>query len=282
LVGIGASVGFFCAPLYVGWRAAHEGWRAPILEIGAAGLVVAAVFGLLAEKDQLPRPRADAPQPTSTGATPLPWACLAAASLLLSLRDFAGSATSSLASLFLQKAHQFNPSATGLALSAIFLPGIISNPLFGHLSDRSRTRSLALVLVVSAAAMMLLPYAPKSWVVPLLLVYGFFFMSSFPMVEAAVVMSAPEQVRGRVFGVFLTVGGLIGSLGHWFSGVWVRNLGERADQAQSYVGVFGVLAMLVIGALGALPFVRAMRRQAAPPTALAENGLESNQPEVAP
>src|ERR1051326_693979 len=36
LIGVGASVGFFIGPLYSGWRADSAGWRAPVLELGAA------------------------------------------------------------------------------------------------------------------------------------------------------------------------------------------------------------------------------------------------------
>src|SRR6266404_6109470 len=55
LVGIGASVGFFFGPLYVGWRAAHSGWRAPVLELGILGMVAAGLFSWLAQEKRKDR-----------------------------------------------------------------------------------------------------------------------------------------------------------------------------------------------------------------------------------
>src|ERR1044071_9160776 len=47
LVGVGASVGFFIGPLYSGWRADSAGWRAPVLELGAAGILMGGWVGWL-------------------------------------------------------------------------------------------------------------------------------------------------------------------------------------------------------------------------------------------
>ena len=49
------------------------------------------------------------------------WFFFLAMSFCFSLRDFAGSAMATSASLFLQNAHGFSPKLTGLALSGIFL-----------------------------------------------------------------------------------------------------------------------------------------------------------------
>src|SRR5436309_7012394 len=51
LVGVGASVGFFIGPLYSGWRADSAGWRAPVLELGAAGILMAGLFAWLAPEE---------------------------------------------------------------------------------------------------------------------------------------------------------------------------------------------------------------------------------------
>src|SRR3989441_4311664 len=44
LVGVGASIGFFIGPLYSGWRAERAGWRAPALELGLLGILMAGLF----------------------------------------------------------------------------------------------------------------------------------------------------------------------------------------------------------------------------------------------
>ena len=141
-----------------------------------------------------------------------------AATLLLSFRDFAGSAMATSASLFLQSAHGLSPKFTGMALSAVFLMSAISNPLFGHLSDGGRNRWLCVVLFMAAVAISLFPRVGSPWMFGVLLVYGFFFMASYPITEAALMEAVPDSVRGRVFGLFITVGGLIGNLSHWLVG----------------------------------------------------------------
>ena len=125
------------------------------------------------------------------------------------MRDFTGWSMGSLGSLFLQKAHGFSLKHTGLALSAIFLASAISNPLFGGLSDRGRFRWTSLVLIMAAITVAILPHMPRSLLIPTFLVYGFFFMATYPMIEAALMESVPDAVRGRVFGFFITIGGLL-------------------------------------------------------------------------
>src|SRR5205823_9668056 len=72
--------------------------------------------------------------------TPSLWAFFVVMSFLFDMRDFTGSSMGSLGSLFMQNAYGFNLKETGVALSAMFLASVVSNPLFGHLSDRGRIR----------------------------------------------------------------------------------------------------------------------------------------------
>jgi len=97
--------------------------------------------------------------------------------------------------------------------------------------------------------------------IPTLLVYGFFFMASYPMVEAAVMESVHESVRGRAFGLFITVGGLVGNISHWAVGNWVEQLRGRAVSPASYYPLYGVLSLLVLLSLAALPCLHAIRRR---------------------
>jgi MFS family permease len=269
LVGIGASVGFFLGPIYTGWRAGMlepilgaAAWRKPVLELGVLGLLMAAVFAWLADNE---RP-APAPARKSGSADKLfPTFALAvlfvASSFMFSLRDFAGTSMGSLGSLFLQKAHGFDLRWTGLALSGIFLAGVISNPLFGHLSDRGRMRWTMLVLVVAAALIVIFPRVPSGWAIPTFALYGFFFMASYPMIEAALMESVPDSVRGRVFGFFITVGGLLGNLSHWMVGVAVKRLGDAAYEPAGYFGIYAMLAGMVLVSLLGLPCLHAIRKR---------------------
>jgi MFS family permease len=260
LVGIGAGVGFFVAPIYVGWRAESAGWRAPLLELGLAGLVVAGFFYVFAEEETGP-----AREPGGYLAPMFPsralWFWFVAASLLFSVRDFAGSSIGTLGSLFMQQARGFGVQQTGMTLSAIFLAAVVSNPFFGGLSDRGRLRWTAFVLVVAALAIAVFPHVGPAWFVPMLALYGFFFMASYPMVEAALMESVPDAVRGRIYGFFITVGGLVGNLSHWAVGHYVETLGTGAGRASSYYDLYAGLSILVLVSLLGLPCLRAIRRR---------------------
>ncbi len=272
LVGIGAGVGFFVGPIYAGWRAemlepvlGPAAWRRPVLELGILGILVAAIFMWLAD-DEKPAPASER-KTVSAGKmfpTPALWFFFLAYCIAFSVRDFAGASMGSLSSLFLQKAHNFDPKWTGLALSGIYVAATISNPLFGSLSDGGRKRWIALALLAAAVMVLLFPRVPPHWMIPVLVVYGFFFMASYPMTEAALMESVPDAVRGRVFGVFVMGGGVIGNLSHWAVGVKVKHLGEAAHSVSSYLPIYAVVALLIVVSLTGLLCLHAIQRREGP------------------
>ncbi len=273
-LGIGASVGFFFSPIYSGWRAEAAGWRTPVIELGVLGVVVALVFLWLAEERpaEAHQIKTDAP-PIKLFATPRLWVFFVLAALCFSMRDFAGSSIGSLCSLFLQKAHDFSLKETGVALSVIFLAAIISNPLFGGLSDRGRFRWTFLVLTLAALIVAAIPQVSQQWIIPLLACYGFFFMASYPMVEAALMESVHDSVRGRVFGLFITIGGFFGNISHWTVGKWVRDLGPNHNSPEDFQKIYLTLTGLIFLSLLGLPCLRALRRRDSAATA---SGAASN------
>ncbi len=255
LVGIGASIGFLIGPVYSGWRAsANEtligaaAWRGPVMELGVAGVIAGLLFLWLAPKDcpgrNAPHTSPDRPQNKwmSSGI----FVVLILTALAFSLRDFTGFGMGSLGSLFLQKAHGWSVQETGFALSMIFIGTIISNPVFGTLSDKRRFSWLAGVLVIAGCLVTTFPLLPSSFIMPALFIYGFFFIASYPMVEAALMEAAPVAYRGRISGLFVLVGGLIGNLAHWILGWRVENLGSEAGQMSAYQSSFTTLGCLVV------------------------------------
>ncbi len=265
MMGIGAGVGFFIGPIYAGWRAVLSGWRAPVLELGLLGVAASVLFWWLADEEHGAAQRAGKkPAAEKMFATPALWFFFIATAFAFSLRDFGGSGMGSLSSLFLQKAHGYDPKHTGLTLSVIFLAGTISNPIFGHLSDRGRIRWTMSALLLAVGTVAIFPRVAAGWLVPVLAAYGFFFMASYPVVEAALMESVHDSVRGRVFGSFITVGGLIGNLSHWLVGNWVKNLGEKAFSPAGYFSLYGLLALLMLLSLAGLPCLHAIRRREHP------------------
>src|SRR6266498_1226957 len=257
-LGVGAGAGFFLGPIYAGWRAGQAGdWRAPVLELGALGLVGAGLFYWLAQDTPAAVPVAE---PTARGSklftTRGAAVLFVAAAFAFALRDFTGSSMASLGSLYLQQAHGFSVKQTGVVLSGIFLASIISNPLFGHLSDGGRKRWTCLVLGMAAALVALFPHLPGGngrLLFFVFMAYGFFFMASYPMVEAGVMQAVRDLVRGRAFGLWITIGGLSGNLSHWLMGHWVEGFGRRAALPEAYYSLYGLLAIMLVTSLVGLP-----------------------------
>lgn len=262
-LGIGASVGFCLGPLYAGWHAQMTGdWRWPVAELGILGLVMAGLFAWLADEhtskaDHRAAPAQRPREPMFP--TPALWLMFLAAAFIFLLRDFTGSSMSTVGSLFLQKARGFSVAQTGLTISVLFVASAISNPLFGHFSDRARLRWAATLIIISAGFVAAFPHVPAGWVVPLLLVYGFFFLASYPIVEAALMEAVPNAVRGRVFGLFITIGGLLGNLSHFIVGKWVESFGARKTEVAAYYPLYNWLAVFLLLSLLGLPCLRALR-----------------------
>ena len=153
---------------------------------------------------------------------------------------------------------------TGVALSGIFLATLISNPLFGHLSDRGRKRWTCFVHVMAATLVAVFPHLTgtnHNFFFLTFMAYGFFFMASYPMVEAGVMQAVHDSVRGRAFGLWITIGGLIGNLSHWLVGHWVEGFGMGASQPPTYFVLYGALAASLVLSLVGLPVLEAARRR---------------------
>jgi MFS family permease len=260
--GMGASFGFFIAPFYAGWRANTAGWRAPVLELGIFGLLTAAAFMWFAH-DHPTREFQDDIKPTKEKlfATPMLWVLFLSMAFFFCLRDFSGMGMASLGSLFLQRAHDLNAKQTGLALSCIYLASLISNPIFGSLSDRGRIRWTALVMFLASFTVFIFPRLNLRWLAPMLAAYGFFFMASYPIVEAALMEAVHDSVRGRVFGLFITIGGLLGNISHWFVGHWVESLGPGASNVSNYFSIYNILAAMLLLSMIGLAFLHGIRRR---------------------
>lgn len=257
---IGAAFGFFIAPFYSGWRAQAAGWRQPCLELAIAGIVAAVLFQLFAREPH------DAPHATERAtehSTRSQWKMLTAVALValaFSLRDFGTSGITTFNSLFLQRGLGFDAKATGAMLGLMFLTGMLSNPLLGALSDKRRFLACTVTILCTAALAVVIPWASREWIWLALCFYGFFTLANYPITEAALMESVPDVLRGRTFGVFITVGGTIASFAHWAMGKVADSLQHRAagantalaaaDFAPWYLLLAGLIAVSVIGISG--------------------------------
>src|SRR5687768_3129267 len=116
MLGIGSGIGFFAGPQYAGWRAQNADWhfasigdwQRPLIEAGIAGLIVGIIF-LLVAREVHSRNNGQPARPMDATLRRQ----ITRLSLLMGCRDFAGVATLSLGSIYLQKAHGFDAKRTG-------------------------------------------------------------------------------------------------------------------------------------------------------------------------
>src|SRR5207248_8814903 len=99
---------------------------------------------------------------------------------LLMWRDFAGIATLSLASIYLQIAHGLDAKHTGFILGAIMLMSVIVSPLAVYLSSgRRRLPTLGFVLIAGAISVATVPLWPVRNVLAILMTFMTFQLGSY-------------------------------------------------------------------------------------------------------
>ena len=255
--GIGSSLAFTLGP----WGAsalvqeAAWSWQQVALLFGAIG-VGCGIFAYAAmpaiphsstvrgAAPQAGDPSQDAPQRLT--ARPAPklssvWLFAAFAVLVMAGREIATWGTASITSMFLLGTYGQTRGA-GFLLAMMFLPGLVIQPLAGRWSDRvGRERVLGASMLVVTASLVLLPYTPRHLLVLAYLCLGTGMLATIPTFEALLADRSPARVRGLVFGLVITAGIGLGSLGPYLVG-HVADAGERTPE--SYRNAFLVLAAL--------------------------------------
>ena len=251
LLGIGSGIGFFAGPQFAGWRAqaaqwkfgAVANWQKPLLEAGVAGVIIGVIFLLVAREVGWHNSSRGNRQPLD------PRLRLRVRNLafVLGCRDFAGIATLSLASIYLQKAHGLDAKRTGFIVGAMMLTSIVINPFMVYFSPgRRRLPMLAVVLVLGGLVVAMTPLVPLRYVLAVLMVFMVFQLGSYALSDAAMLERVAPQVRGRVVGLFLTIAGTASSTAPFVMGYWTDRLGDRAAQPHAYIPLFATLGVLMI------------------------------------
>ncbi len=264
LVGMGSGIGFFAGPQFAGWRAQSAAWQwgtiadwqKPCIEMGLAGIVVGILFLLLATEVNRPVDEATARRATRT---PLPKGMkrkLLALSMVLGCRDFAGVASLTLASLYLQKAHNKTPKETGFIIGAMMLFSVVLNPLAVWLTaGRRRLPWLSIILVLGGLTVSTAAWWPVAWVLLGLTIFQCFQLSSYAVSDAAMLERVSSEIRGRVIGVFLSLAGTLAALSPWVMGYWVDEMGTASRDPASYRAPFIVLGALMVVSAASTPII---------------------------
>jgi MFS family permease len=258
LLGMGSGLGFFIGPQFSGWRAdAFNGgwwhgmaaWQVPCFELGLAGLLMGIIFLFAAREVHHEAHAHKKGQPLGKEMRRRVLAIAA----ILGCRDFAGVATGSLISIYLQKAHGYDTRQAGWVVGAMMLVSITASPLAVWFSPRHwRLRAMILLLVTGGILLTIVPHISLRWTLPMLCVFQIFHLGSYAVSEAAMLERVSPAVRGRVIGLFLTLAGTFAATSPWIMGFWTDLLKERAFRPSGYYPVFGILgALMAFAALSA-------------------------------
>jgi MFS family permease len=258
LLGIGSGIGFFAGPQFAGWRAEsaswHWGaigdWQRPLIEAGIAGFVVSVIFLLVA------REAAGAAKRRSVPLGPkLRWR-ISSLAAVIGCRDFAGVATLSLGSVYLQKAHHLSAKQTGFILGSMMLISVIVSPLAVYFSPGPRRlRWLKGALMAGGVVVATVPLWPVHMVLPVLMTFMAFQLGSYALSDAAMLERVSAPVRGRVVGLFLTIAGTFSSIAPFVMGWWTDRLGVRATEPSAYLVIFVTLGAMMFLAVGSAPLI---------------------------
>ena len=270
LLGIGSGIGVFVGPQCAGWRAqsatwqfgAIANWQKPLVEAGIAGVIIGVIFLLVAREVG----SHVAPNRQQHTLTPQLRRRVSQLACVLGCRDFAGIATLSLASIYLQKAHHLDAKRTGFILGAMMLVSIFINPVMVYLSPGPRRLPmLAAVLVAGGVVVALTPLVRLNYVLPVLMGFMVFQLGSYALSDAAMLERVVAPVRGRVVGLFLTIAGTFSSTAPFVMGFWTDRLGDRASEPSAYIPLFATLAAMMIVATGSAPLIARLGDPAGPP-----------------
>jgi len=269
-------------------------WQRPLLEAGVAGLVFSILFLLVAREAEARTPAArmrigsasdngsdngngngggngnghtlptriaepTRPNRVSRPLGPVLRRRLLGVSLTLMCRDFAGVASLTLASIYLQKAHHLSTKHTGFIVGAMMLIGVIVNPLCVYLSPgKRRLPALAAVLAGAGLVVLWIPLVSVRWVLPSLCLFQACHLGSYAISEAAMLERVDPAVRGRVIGLFLSVAGTFASTAPWVMGYWTDAMGDAARRPLPYLWPFGVVGAFMLLATLSTPIIARM------------------------
>jgi len=288
ILGMGSGLGFFAGPQFAGWRAESASWhfasiaswQRPCIEAGLIALVASFVFLILLRETRAkhivkPDPDAqDAMLPArvaveaivtditgspETGGQPMGKPLrnrVVAIAAVLGFRDFAGVASLTIVSLYLQKAHSYDAHHAGFIVGTMMLLSVLINPIATLVSPgRRRLPALAVSLIAGGFGVACTPWIPVKFVLPVLAIFQACQLGSYAISDAAMLERVDNAVRGRVVGLFLTLAGTFASLSPFIMGLWVDLLGERAKSPSGFIWPFATLGAMMIVAAASTPLI---------------------------
>ena len=240
IAGIGASLGLFMGPFASGFLSLRFGWRISCLLFALFGVAVTVAFAMAMPEESGARDSSREEGGTRgallAGMIPL--------IAVFALRDFCMWGATFLTPAMTQSRLGFTEGSAGLVIGLLSLTGVVSQPVAGALSDRLGGRKVvALALAFCGLCVVLFPHAGPISIYALAIAAGFALLSTVPVIDAAAARLVPPSMRGRLFGVTMTLGILLGAVSPYIVGL-------IHDIAGGYTAAY--LAMGAASILGAV------------------------------
>ena len=205
--GFGATAGLFFGPYLGGLLCDASGWRITFLTFAAINVAVGVLFALFSATP--PPEHEDESAATAGGSA---WTrpiliFVGITATIFAFREFAGWGGYFLVPVFCAGIYHFPASMSGLVSGMQSLGGFVSQPVGGWLSDRyGRRPLLMLLLAVCGLCMFVMPFAGRSLLIPVVILYGLCYSATVPILDALIADRAPARIRGAVFGIFMAAG----------------------------------------------------------------------------
>lgn len=256
--GLGAALGLAFTPLLSGWICQNFSWEKNFLFFGLGGLLFSLLFLVTVRESGHEDSSTQAAGHSSSAAPVLSRRIVLLALLplilFMAMREFCGWGSFALIPVFSQKIRGFTPEAAGRLAMCITLAGIGAGPLFGMLSDRvDRIRVLAPMIFFAGIMICILPFLPGPWLYAGVLLFGFFYLSTVPVLDALIGDWTPTAMKGTVFGLMMTIGIGAGATAPVAAGMLIDS---QAGGVNGFHWGFWLFGGVIISALIPLYFAR--------------------------
>jgi MFS family permease len=243
----GGALGILLAFVMVGGIASVWNWKAAVIALAAIGFALALCFHLLVwDIEELPDAASNGGQngeaSTVSFWTLLKW--LPYMFLLYGIVMFVWKGAYTWIPTYLTETYGFTP---GRAITfSVILPviGIFSNYIMGKLSDRwGRKLTLFLVFACLALCFFFLFLGQRTFLIPLLFLFGFAINSFSGIINAYIGDYLPPQVLGRAFGLTFTFSISVSAFAPYVMGY----ISDRSSLTMSmlFLGLVSVVGALV-------------------------------------
>jgi len=268
LNGLFGNLGIAFAAILTGLLVKHLGWRAAFAVPGGLALLGAALFAVVAPREEVAparRPRKMLDLPASVMARVLLVMTLAAVSGSL-IFNFTTNGNGQLLAERLRGLVE-DPATLGALLALVYAIASLAQLVVGKLIDRYPLKWIYLPIVAAQVPLFALAATATGW--PLyaaMLAFMVFVFGAIPFIDAMIVQYVDDRMRSRVSGVRLAVSFGVSSLAVYVLGPTVKAAGFTTLLA--VMAAISACTTLFVALLpGRVPVPRAVPAAAAPSAA---------------